>query len=404
MVISSPAVRGVLLALLTLATGCGAFEPVVLDFKVPMPQLVEVGGLVATDDGFQVAGLVANGEMSRDFAVLPISDAGQMGALATYRRSNRDQGQVNGMLALPGGGWLVHGYGWEGERGIRLDAAGKAIWSGLLGGNFGRASALGTGGSRFAVVGSAYAGDGTGRQVFWAGVFELQAKDVVLVGQDTWTPEEAGRGASARTVAPAADGGFLVGGSFDGPSGDYPVILRLGADGHLDPTNLHPKRADRGRAAALLALSDGRYALAGEFQEQGVFGLFDPDDPQAWDPALFCAGGVKPTRPVSMALANGQVRIAGWAGWSDHTVWMYATDLQGVPGLMHTYGNATYSGADRIRVAFSAAGGVALTGTLCVSTDAEDCMQLDTAVPASTLWHMDEVGSGFGTVVNTECF
>lgn len=370
--------------LLAFLAACSSFEPTLLDFETTVPALREVGGLAATATGFLVVGVVPEAEPAKsDYATVTVGDDGRESRVRAFAARPHSEEQVSGVLPLADG-WLVFGHSGSDVRGLRLDRTGAQIWEGVLGtGEVVRAAARSADGRQIAVVGRKHEAD---LQHLWVAVFAQESEGLALVAE--FLHREAGS-TEGFAIAPRVGGGFLVGGV---RADEYPLLLRL--DAELAAENLHPRADRHGRVSALLALADGRHLLAGVEADQGAFGLFDEAAPAAWSPRLFCAGSGQPTRPVALAYADGQVRIAGGLGYTRPTLWLYATDLTGESATMRTLGTLTDAGAARIGLVFSAAGGVALASTLC---DGDPCV----GVP--TLWHMDPDGSGFGDVVDAEC-
>lgn len=376
--------------------GACTFEPVYLDFEVALTDLDEVAGLLATPEGFVVAGVHGTADDGGQAQVALYSETGEAEGHFRFDREAPSHARMQGAVTLPGGDVLLLGYS-NGVQGWRLGADRALRWQGPLGGGtFQRAVAVDAVG-RVAVVGQSQA-DGT--YLLWAAVFEVGAEALTLRGESTWRAPEGS--AEGLAVTSTVDG-FLVGGGFVAGTGERPVLLALDAEGTLTPTNLHPAASASGRVGALVAVAGGRVIVVGDTGTRASVGVFDPKGQVPWAPVSFCISRAAFNRPVTAAAIGGHVWVAGYATYDARTLWLAEVDPANGPLQARTFGPQPAGGAERASMTVGGAGGLALAATLCGRQREGRCASDAVGENAPHLWHLDPSALQYGEPAETTC-
>lgn len=379
--------------LLALALAGCAFEPVYLDAEATLDGVDEVAGVVPDGDGFALAGsrFDDDGE-ARTAVVLGAAADGAVMSVDAHRLE-----RASGLVVLPGGDRLVYGHS-SGARAMRVGPDRTEAWSGAVGsGQTVRAGLLAGGG--VALAGAAHVQvDGSSRNALWFALLDPDAGPSP-VAEDAWLPPGA-IDASAWAVLARPGGGFLVGGSATVAYGEpeRPWLLAVTGEGRIERENLFPDaEMARGRVGAL-ALAGDRVAVAGEDGGNRAFvRLLGTDGRWATPARPLCAGGVAPTRPVALVALDDGFAAAGWRGWEARDLWLARFDAEGRTTWLRTFGPLTDGGADRVALARSAAGGLALAATRCADATC------DGPGGAPRLWHLDTDGGPYGTAEEAMC-
>lgn len=339
------------------------------------------GGLVAVGTGRSSDGGFGTNHGSFDLVVVELDADGGLVWGRSYGGSGFDEG--NAIAALDDGGFVVagstsstngdavpgtHGYAdfWL----LRLSATGDIVWQRTLGGTLideahdvlvtADGDIIATGWARSA---NGDVTDPQGGYDYW--VVKLDADGDLLWQRNYGTALDE----SARSIAPAPDGGFLLCGIGSGEPG-APVghhgysdvlLIKIDEDGDVEWSRYYGG-SNAERVMEVLALPDGRFCVAGftNSTDGDVASNIAEDQGQVWVFAVDGAGellwensfGGTDLNDTGEALApgpNGGVVVCSTAYSVDGDVlvhhgaadiWLIGLDAQGALLWQHTYGGS----------------------------------------------------------------